>query len=30
MRWTLYYKDGKWRIRDVKETEANKKTKKNI
>ena len=24
MRWTLYYKDGKWRIRDVKETQANK------
>ncbi len=24
IRWTLYYKDGKWRIRDVKETETNK------
>ena len=24
MRWTLYYKDAKWLIRDVKETEANK------
>jgi len=24
MRWTLYYKDGKWCIRDVKETQANK------